>query len=235
MGLLHFFHMQQQQHGRSGCAGPSKFCFQRMLPLLQIYKCPCRAETVLQFRCLLQLIQLGACSIQAFCTSEQFLLFVVRNLFQTAAWDPSALDLPRISRAGVWLTGVLLTLMWNSVSGCSVLVRVNKQDNVTLTTIYRRHRGRSASVELWTEKESGGWRYLRVSLSVCVRICQTCECVCAWEREKQWGGYSSLTQLTVLEDPSSDPGTATQRCQAQHTQVGHTEQLRGQVGLAQVM
>lgn len=116
-----------------------------------------------------------------------------------------------------------------------MLVRVNKQDNVTLTTIYRRHRGRSASVELWTEKESGGWRYLRVSLSVCVRICQTCECVCAWEREKQWGGYSSLTQLTVLEDPSSDPGTATQRCQAQHTQVGHTEQLRGQVGLAQVM
>lgn len=122
MGLLHFFHMQQQQHGRSGCAGPSKFCFQRMLPLLQIYKCPCRAETVLQFRCLLQLIQLGACSIQAFCTSEQFLLFVVRNLFQTAAWDPSALDLPCISRAGVWLTGVLLTLMWNSVSGCSVRV-----------------------------------------------------------------------------------------------------------------
>lgn len=90
---------------------PQKFCFQRMLPLLQIYKCPCRAETVLQFRCLLRLIQLDACSIQAFCTSEQFLLFVVRNLFQTAAWDPSALDLPRISRAGVWLTGVLLTLM----------------------------------------------------------------------------------------------------------------------------
>lgn len=85
------------------------------------------------------------------------------------------------------------------------------------------------------EGERGLKIFTCLSLSVCVRICQTCECVCAWERERQWGGYSSLTQLTVLEDPSSDPGTATQRCQAQHTQVGHTEQLRGQVGLAQVM
>lgn len=32
----------------------------------------------------------------------------------------------------------------------------------------------------------------------------------------------------MLEDPSSDPGGATQRCQAQHTQVGHTA-AEGQV------
>lgn len=60
--------------------------------------------------CAEQLIQLGA-GVQAFCPSEQRLLFVVQNLFHTAAWDPSASDLPRISRAGDWLTGAFLMAM----------------------------------------------------------------------------------------------------------------------------
>ncbi|KAJ4936135.1 hypothetical protein JOQ06_017659, partial [Pogonophryne albipinna] len=30
---------------------------------------------------------------------------LVQNQFETAAWDPSASHLPRISRAGDWLTG----------------------------------------------------------------------------------------------------------------------------------
>lgn len=100
MGLLHFFHMLQRQRGRSGSVGPSQFSFQQILSLLQMHKYMCPDETVLHSTDYAEeLIQLGA-GIQAFCPSERRLLFVVQNLFQTAAWDPSASDLPRISRAG---------------------------------------------------------------------------------------------------------------------------------------
>lgn len=101
MGLLHFFHMlqQQQQRGQSGSLGPSQFSFQDILSWLQMYKCMCPAQTVLQSTDYAeQLLQIHG-GIQAFCRSEQRLMFVVQNMFQTAAWDPSASDLPRISRA----------------------------------------------------------------------------------------------------------------------------------------
>jgi len=108
MSLLHFFHVLLQQHGRSGHVGPSKFSFQQILFLFQMYKCMCQAETVLHSACAHQLLQLG---VQAFCVCEQRLLCVVPNLFQTTALNPSALDLPRISRAGDWLTSAFLMAM----------------------------------------------------------------------------------------------------------------------------
>lgn len=76
-----------------------------------MYKSIYPSESVLHAPdCADWLMQLGA-AIQAFCPSVQRLLFVVQNLFQTAAWDPSASDLPRISRAGDWLTGAFLMAM----------------------------------------------------------------------------------------------------------------------------
>lgn len=191
--------------------------------------------------------------VQAFCHFEQCLMFVVQNMFQTAAWDPSASDLPRISRAEDWLTGAFLMAMWNSVREllfatlrlcawvrvcmcvygthvCVCMARMcvctHRQHNVTLTIIYKRQWGCTASVYSTGQRRREGVEGICVSRSVCENMPNVWvfACMCVWEREGEndWGGYSSLRQLTVLEDPSSDPDRATQRCQAQHTQVGHT-------------
>ena len=168
---------------------------QHILSLLQVYLCMCPAEAVLHSSHYAEwLIQLVARVQQAFLSLWAAACYLwCRICFRLQLWDPSASDLPRISRAGDWLTGAFLMAMWNSVRGsCSVRrcvcvracvrVCVHRKHNVTLTTIYGGHWGRTASVRRWTEEERGSRRYLRVFRSVCENMPNVWVCVRVRER-----------------------------------------------------